>query len=235
MKILDKNTDFYDYIQYMYPDDCNVFDRTDSFMMSKEDFCHLMYGSWHRSNEAYYDLALLQIGNVFFLFLVHILKVNSYGFPLDYELELIAKWSNYDKPRKLIQLDRISLSWEIVQKLQSLRCFFQGSGYDREAVLDNIGVIMFEIDHNNHKVEKSANKHVIRRDDGTKVEKHIPLFAACGIGQLLDPMEVFMALDEYFSKEKSDAERTDAEGTTNKDKIVNHGFDAKTSFRNAKK
>ena len=39
MRIIDKNTDFYDYYQNIYPDDSLIFDRTDSFLLSKEDLC----------------------------------------------------------------------------------------------------------------------------------------------------------------------------------------------------
>ena len=59
----------------------------------------------------------------------------------------------------------------------------------------------------------------------------IPLLKACGIANLIDADTMYYAIDEYFSLMKTASETTTAEGTTNKDKIVNHGFDTKTSFR----
>ena len=52
-----------------------------------------------------------------------------------------------------------------------------------------------------------------------------------GIATIVLPEDIYNAFDEYFSLEKTASESTIAEGTTNKDKIINHGFDTKTSFR----
>ena len=40
MRIIDKNTDFYDYLQNVYRDDSVTYDRTDSFILTKEMLCH---------------------------------------------------------------------------------------------------------------------------------------------------------------------------------------------------
>ena len=43
MRIIDKNTDFYDFLQNMYPDNSLTFDRTDSFVLTKDILCkHLI-------------------------------------------------------------------------------------------------------------------------------------------------------------------------------------------------
>jgi hypothetical protein len=47
-------------------------------------------------------------------------------------------------------------------------------------------------------------------------------------------MEVYQAFDEYFSLEKTASEKIEADGTTDKDRILNHGFDDKVSFRKGK-
>ncbi len=72
---------------------------------------------------------------------------------------------------------------------------------------------------------------MVIKGDNTRVEKHIPLLKACGIAKCVDPLEVFLSFEEYFSLEKSSAERTASVGLTNLEKIGNHGFDLKTSFR----
>lgn len=60
LRIIDKNTDFYDYIQGIYRDDTVVFDRTDSFILSKDMVCSKL----HRAPE----FLLLQVCNTFWLF-----------------------------------------------------------------------------------------------------------------------------------------------------------------------
>ena len=54
---------------------------------------------------------------------------------------------------------------------------------------------------------------------------------ACGIADLIDPVTVFCAIEEHFSMKKTISETTEARGTTDEDKAIMHGFDAKTSFR----
>ena len=62
-----------------------------------------------------------------------------------------------------------------------------------------------------------------------------PILKACGISNLIEPDVMYHAIDEYFSLMKQTSETTVAQGTTNEDKIVNHGFDKKTSFRGKNK
>ena len=40
MRIIDKNTDFYDFYQDVYRDDTFTFDRRDSYILSKEMICN---------------------------------------------------------------------------------------------------------------------------------------------------------------------------------------------------
>ena len=63
------------------------------------------------------------------------------------------------------------------------------------------------------------------------MEKHIPLFKACGIADYIDPLDMFLTFEEYFSLEKSSIEKTESVGLTDIEKVGNHGFDTKTSFR----
>ncbi len=47
----------------------------------------------------------------------------------------------------------------------------------------------------------------------------------------INPLDIYLAFDEYFSLEKQAQERTESVGITDKERIENHGFDVKTSFR----
>ena len=95
MRIIDKNTDFYDYIQNMYPDDSLTFDRTDSFVLTKEIMCnHLVvrknYSRYAQKKKiTHHNFVLLQIGNAFWLFLVTITAIDEFDKPTDYTIALI--------------------------------------------------------------------------------------------------------------------------------------------------
>lgn len=67
--------------------------------------------------------------------------------------------------------------------------------------------------------------------DGTEKEKTIPLLIASGYKDCIDPLDIYNSFEEYFSLEMSSTERTESVGLTDKEKITNHGFDVKSSFR----
>lgn len=234
MRILDKNTDFYDYLQNMYPDNTFTFDRTDSFLLTKEIMCnHLFirrtYSHFSRPKDRkYHNFALLQICNTFWLFLITITSISDYERPTDYEIELLAKWKNFNKPRAKYCLDTISFGYDINNQISG---DFWSKGYDVKRLKEKVDILIQAVDTNNYKLQNHINKHTVFHGDNVKTEKHIPLLKACGIANCIEALDVFLALEEYFSLEKSSSERTDAIGMTNNDKIESHGFDVKTSFR----
>lgn len=87
------------------------------------------------------------------------------------------------------------------------------------------------MNHGEYIVLDSINKHVYRKDGGEEIEKHIPLLKASGINQVVDQLDIYLAFEEYFSLEKTASECTESVGLTNDEKVENHGFDLKTSFR----
>lgn len=234
MRIIDKNTDFYDYLQER-DKDALVFDRTDSFIITKEYLLGYLEteNKWDYEKRRWvtrplsYNFLLLQVGNKFWLFLA--------TFPeneITYDLELVTQWDNYDMDRALIKLDLIkfglSIAWEISNKV--------GSRYNSEIDLDRLhekaDLLIQAVNTKDYKLVRNLNYYSYYVGDfNKKIEKHIPILKACGIANLIDPLAFYLALDEYFSLEKQASEKIDAEGTTNNDKIVNHGFDIKTSFR----
>ncbi len=214
MRIIDKNTDFYDYLQNMYRDNTITFDRTDSFVLTKEEFLRSylwFYGHFGNEDNTY---VLLQVCNTFWLFHVTFTKTgtNCFDEPTDYALELLISWKNYNKIRKLIKLDCIEFP------------FYFNVNKTTESLLQFV-------DNSEYRIRRTVDKHTIYRDDGNNVEKHIPILKACGIGPLINPLEMYLAIEEYFSLEKQDSERTESVGLTNNEKIENHGFDTKVSFR----
>jgi len=58
-----------------------------------------------------------------------------------------------------------------------------------------------------------------------------PILAGTDLVSLIDPQEVWIALDQYLSSLKNDASWESA-GLTDRDKVLNHGFSHPESFRN---
>ena len=222
MRIIDKNTDFYDYLQNAYRDDSLTFDRRDSYIVTKETVCSRIncsgYYSWNSDRQQF---MLLQVGNVFWLFLLRLTNFTEYGRPTDYEAELIATWKNFDLTRKLIELSAINFGFEYH--------LFNGR-MDVDKIRARKDALMQAINTKNYRIEYTFNQFTVYQGT-SKIEKHIPLLKASGLAPLINPMDIFFAFDEYFSLEKTASERTEAIGMTNDNKIETHGFDVKTSFR----
>lgn len=210
MRIIDKKHDFYDYLQDST--DNLVFDRRESFLLTKEMVCRYLIKNQGYGRNSKDKIALLQCGATFWLFLLTVTKYGSF-YAEDYEIKLITSWKNYEAPNKLLKLSLVWFSglWRLNYKTKE--SFIK-------TLNDNLISYMKEsIDRNDYREEYiiCENKH--------------PLLKACGIGDVVNPDEMFYAIEEYFSIEKTKSEKREADGTTNKDKIVNHGFDLKKSFR----
>lgn len=229
MRIIDKNTDFYDYLQNVYYDPSTTFDRTDSFVLTKEGMCdELYYSDKYRSNENN-KFALLQVCNTFWLFLIVITSRDDIGKPKSYTVELIRKWSNYNRDRKLLSLDLIDFGVELYSIAGSF--LTKKSESNSEKIKKNADKLVMLVDTGNFKVRRSVNKYTIYHGNNVTTEKHIPLLKACGIANCIDSTDIYTAFEEYFSLEKQSKERTESEGITDKEKVENHGFDSKISFR----
>jgi len=225
MRIIDKITDYYDYLQD--PTDKLVFDRRGSFLLTKELFCEKMRLYW-RYQDSKYRLVLLQCGATFWLFLVTLTEIDKSGKPTGYSMELLTSWKNYDKKRELLKMDLVTMkSYFGIYDWRSRE-------YVYKKILARASDIKNAIIHGDYKVEQSMGTYTkVTSCKGRDIteELHIPILKACGIGSIIEPLEMFCAIEEHFSLEKTASERTDAIGSTNDDKIAMHGFDTKTSFR----
>ena len=227
MRIIDKNYDYYDYLQSS--DDRIVFDRRNSFLLTKGMVMdNIEYSRYNWDSK--YRFILLQCGATYWLFLLTITgyeKRPCWGRRIsDYSLELLTSWKYYDKPRVIIGVCSISFHDTYI---------FYDHDYDASAKEFSIDRIKSRLEDLKNKI--NTNDYDVDRDLvasfrwSNKKNEDIPLLKACGISQLVDPVDIFHAIEEHFSLEKSESERTEAGGTTNNDKITMHGFDVKTSFR----
>lgn len=205
MRIIDKNKDFYDYMQYKYFDDTFTFDRTNSYIMTKEDIISYLPLSIRGTKKPYY--VLLQICHTFWLFELTVAFSDTCYKPIDYSLSLFATWSNFNSKREMLKLSSIEFRWGV-----------KPNDY------------IYLIDTNDYNEHHIYNKFYIYKGND-KEERNIPILKDIGIASVVNAFDIYNALEMYFSEEKTANERTEAIGATNDDKIVAHGFDTKTSFR----
>ena len=226
MRIIDKLHDFYDYLQD--PTDTIVFDRRGSFLLTKELFCKGIYIQRFYNNSRY-RFVLLQCGVAHWLFLVTITAMGGDDHPVDYNMELITNWKNYDGSNELIKLRVISFNismWE-----------YRIQDFDPKKIKARANDLKDAVDRRDCRVESNLGYHTKWTDHkGTSIKEiqDVPILKACGIADLVDPVSVFCAIEEHFSMEKTASETTEAKGTTDEDKVIMHGFDVKTSFRKKK-
>ena len=180
MRIIDKNTDFYDYLQTLYPDNSNVFDRTDSYVLTKEEVCrYVSYfydrhrSGWHCYNNKYYCFMLLQVGNVFWLFLLELTEIDSHDIVKDYTMTLLSTWKDYNKPRKLIEFCIIDFPFGIKNPL-SINSMYYMDGYDLAKLQSNVKLLIDAISQNDCFIKHKFDFCRIYVGN-TEVVRHIPL------------------------------------------------------------
>lgn len=231
MRIIDKNTDYYDYLQNS--DDTIVFDRRGSYIVTKGRFGASLY----RHMDIYRcqkfpkeGFLLLQCGATYWLLLVTVSGVysgtiNKYDWRRDiaeYSLEVMSTWKNYDRPRTTVRLEYINFGFKIFNRIEPY--IIRKKVTFREFVMSNIDVLQDAINNNDD----------VRRETMFDASE-TPILTACGIKDLISPEDMFMAIEEHFSLLKTESERIDPIGATNDDKITMHGFDTRTSFRRKQK
>ena len=217
MRIIDKNRDYYDYLQD--PTDTIVFDRRGSWELTRKEMYDRAKGvTYDKRNHRF---ILLQCGATFWLFYMKM----EQG---DYNLDLISTWKNYDKPNALLKFELIyptGLKFWFTKKSNSM---------EFDNVLVRADDLRAAVDRSDYRVEKNLSyncSYISKKNGWDCIESKIPLLKSCGIAALIIPLDMFCAIEEYFSIEKTKAETTEPKGATNDDKIIMHGFDTKTSFR----
>jgi len=233
MRIIDKNTDYYDYLQNS--DDTIVFDRRGSYIVTKGIFGVALFNhmDMHRCSSQKFPkegFLLLQCGATYWLLLVTVSgvysgKIGKYDWRdhiAEYSLEVISNWKNYDRPRTTVRLEYINFGFKILDRIKPY--INRRDETFRELAMSNINVLQDAINNND-----DVRREIMFGESKTSI------LTACGIKDLISPEDIFMAIEEHFSLLKTESERIDPIGATNNDKIEMHGFDTKTSFRGKQK
>jgi len=201
MRIIDKNKDFYDYFQE-YDSDV-VFDRRGSYILTNEGL-----NLWKMSRykiESKGKPLLMQIGYTNWLISAQATKVNEdkYGYYSveDYSLELIEMWKDYNKS--------VDFKFGEIKVSHSIEYFFSKKFNHKTPLIDEIKLGNFEYVNN-------------------FCEKSPVIFSKTKLPSILNPQDIYMAIDEWLSHKKDDVAH---DTMSDKEKIESHGFDVKESFR----
>lgn len=236
MRIIDKNKDFYDYLQGIYPDWLLIFDRTDSFVLTKQALCECIPEYARRPG----CFVLLQVCNMFWLYYARQVQkkdVLTLKQP-EYNFELVASWKNYNKQRQLLKLDLIDFS--IGDIFPNAWMFWRYEDNDKMAAAiasvdfaEKKDLLMTAVNTDNYRVLECLNHYDTRTGWCSKrqTKYHIPILNSSGLVGGIAPLEIYLSIEEYLSFEKTASERTESIGLTDKERIKNHGFDVKRSFR----
>jgi hypothetical protein len=225
MRIIDKQTDYYDYLQDNGDD--LVFDRRGSRSLSKQEIKDDIIMMLESYAHIPHIFLVFQCGATYWLLSVEgrigepNWRKNYWDRVEDYDIELLSTWKDYNHPLELLTLKAIEFneSWKYDFYDKKWRRRKLERTLSKERLREISSTLRDAVINRDYKVYRNHST------------KHFLLLKSSGIPNVIGPEEIYNAIDEYFSLKKTAAESTVAEGTTNNDKIKNHGFDVKTSFR----
>ena len=207
MRIIDKNKDYYDYLQ-CYDDDV-VFDRRGSYILTNQNICDL----WCVFREDFSDkYLLLQVGYSYWLMIAKCestaVSCTNASQCIDYSLELVNYWKDYN------HFD--SLHFGTVDKHFSAEFLFSKKWDWKSNLID-------EIKRGNYEYKKDFTVDTYHKINDIKL-----VFCKTKIPSVVMADDLYNAFDEYFSHLKDDVK---VDNMSDIEKVESHGFDKKTSFR----
>lgn len=210
MQILDKNKDFYDFYQNIYIDKTYTFDRRKSVYFHKEEWNDIFFNS--ARDYIYY---VLQVGYSRYLYKITYIDVSKatvfVSSHLDnYKVELVKYWKNYD--------NLVDFEFGIEEELESYGYKNYHPSYEKQSI-DSL-----------YNTELKKTYLYASRLKG----RSYPILYESGIASCTDSHQLYMDIEEWLSAQKERELRTESKDITDKQKIVNHGFDTRESFRKIK-
>lgn len=201
MRIIDKNRDYYDYLQDYNSD--IVFDRRGSHILTNEELN--TWSLYNRYKSEFTDkYFLLQIGYTNWLILAKATKIGDNGsgyFTVkDFSLELVEMWKDYNKS--------IDFKFGVISSNFSIE-YLYSKKWEHRKFIDDVKLGNFEY-----------------TKDFT--EKSPIILNKTKLPSILNAQDVYLAIEEWLSHKKDEIVY---DSMTDKEKIVSHGFDTKISFR----
>ena len=210
MRIIDKYKDYYDFFGHKSEDKTLVYDRRGSTPLNKET---VLFHIYHYSPDKRLTFGL-QAG--FKLFILEALHLQADYDPktrklqhVAGDLQLVDSIDNFNWAGQPLQFVDLKLPYALFKN----RWYTYRSAWDRSYQNQLKTVPVMRQKDNGLPDEPLADK---------------PLLRDTGIPALIPPFEIYKNLEMYISSLKT--EKT-VDIATNDEKIINHGFDMKSSFR----
>lgn len=179
-----------------------VFDRRGSHILTNEELNVWVLWSRHKADDKYF---LLQIGYTNWLILAKPTKINQDGYGgytvEDFSLELIEMWKDYNKS--------VDFKFGEIKTHYTLEYLTSKKFNHKTVLIDDIKLGNFEYKNN-------------------FTEKSLIILNKTKLPSILNAQDVYLAIEEWLSHKKDDIVH---DSMTDKEKIVSHGFDTKSSFR----
>lgn len=200
-------------------DNTIIFDRRNSKLLDKQSLCK--FGAFNESHN-YINYIYLHIGYVTWIIKLEFKTVyEHYVHTVDeksYKMTLIETYKDYDD-KYLFGLGYINISECIIEhlkKYKSLKSFKDIIEFERQEFLkyNNKSNVVYPLNGNSYSNIKDSDIYILSKT---------------GIPSIINAEDIYLAFDEYFRSLKDDIEVET--NLSDIDKVINHGFDKKTSFR----
>lgn len=203
MYILDKNKDYYDYLSHIYGVDKSItYDRRGSIVVSDEQLLGLCVRRFQREREVF---GLLEIGYIQYLF-----EFSN----IQYRTEPLSSIETpYKCDSKVIYIFKDNKHY-FDKEITFCACDLQRANYFSWKLWRKPLVI-------------TSFKENVKLAAGYKIEN--PILRDTMLVQHIEGLDIWKELSTFISSKYND--KTILIKNTDKDLIVNHGFDVKTSFR----
>ena len=211
MYIIDKNKDYYDYMKGMGVDKSITYDRRGSIVLSEQDLLnHVIPSDYHRRYRSMYAWDddsvvhfVVEIGDTQYLIRISDLKFKT----VSVSPECYAPISGHFELVRTFQDHKHYFEKEISIVPARKKWMWRSWKTKRDSIVHSYS----ELDIVNDKVLSN------------------PIMKDTSIASLISPQDVWVGLMNYISSKYND--KTVAIQNTDVDKLTNHGFDKKTSFR----
>ena len=168
------------------------------------------------NNERNYIYYVLQVGYSRYLYKITYLGVSTgWIIHLDnYKVELVKYWKNYD--------NLVDFEFGIAEELRNY-------GYKNDYRYDRSR-------YEKQSIDSLYNTKLLKAYlyDSRLKDRSYPILCESGIASCTDSHQLYMDIEEWLSAQKERELRTESKDITDKQKIVNHGFDTRESFRKIK-
>ena len=213
MYIIDRNTDFYDYLSNVYGVDKGiVFDRRGSVRLTDDwlsSFFSMVSVKYVEKDDQYF---ILEVGTVQYLIRAYDPKWIKASFDKvsSFKIEIVRVFHNnkhrYGPPISIrnVRLSHVHWWFSIKSKNDTWDHYVQTESYEE----------LFIAPHHRH-------------TSPTKVD--LPILAGTKLTSILNPDELWKELMNYISSQGNDKDVSIP--MTDVEKVEQHGFDKKTSFR----